>query len=100
MRRRRRIFQSAFDLMARHRAIAGVKIRAARLHALDDRFADLHGGIAKLSFDAVRAVVTRTPFDGLDSGSGNQLQYVASLESDILHSQVTGDVVRHFAERP
>src|SRR6267142_4604719 len=100
MRRRRRILQTALDLMARHRAIACVKVRAARLHALDHRFADLHGSIAKLPLDAVGAIVARTSFDGLDSGSGNQLQYVASLESDILHSPVAGDVVGDFAERP
>src|SRR5579863_3713802 len=99
MRRRRRIVQTAFDLMACHWAIACVKVGAARLHALDDRLADLHGGIAKLPLDAIRAVVARTPLDGLDSGSGYQLQYVASFESDILHSQMTGDMVCDFAER-
>src|ERR1700675_348883 len=47
MSRRRRRVQSAFYLMARHRAIAGIEIGAARLHALHDRLADLHGGVAK-----------------------------------------------------
>src|SRR5258708_30889655 len=86
--------------MARHRAIACVKVRAARLHALDHRFADLHGSIAKLPLDAVGAIVPRTTFDGLDSGSGNQLQSVASLESDSLHSQVAGDAVGDVARGP
>src|ERR1700692_4902289 len=51
MRRRRRI-QSAFYLMAGHRAVAGIEIRAARLNALHDRLADLHGRVAKFAFDA------------------------------------------------
>src|SRR5580658_9945536 len=47
MRGRRRIVQPAFDLMSRHGAIAGVKVGAARLHALEHRLADFHGGVAK-----------------------------------------------------
>src|SRR5208283_468264 len=63
MRRRWRVLQAAFDLMSGHRAIARVKIRAARLDSLHDRPADLHGGVAKLPLDAVGAVVARTALD-------------------------------------
>src|SRR5271163_4415030 len=51
MRRRRRVFQAAFDLMSGHRAIAGVEVRAARLHALHHWSADLHGLVPEFPFD-------------------------------------------------
>src|ERR1700722_14179374 len=98
MRRRRRRVQSAFYLMTRHRAVAGIEIRAAHLNALDDRLADLHGVVAKLALDAIGSVVPRAPFDRFHRGSGYQLQHVARLESDILHPQMTGDVIRDLAE--
>src|SRR5580700_10195869 len=63
--RGRPIAQAAFDLVARHRTIACVKVGAARLHALHDRLADLHGDVAKLPFYAVGAVVTRAALDRL-----------------------------------
>ena len=85
--------------MTRHRAIAGIEICAGRLNALHDRLADLHGGVAKLPLDAVGPIVPRTPFDRFHRGSRNQLQHVACLESDILHPQVAGNVIRDPAER-
>src|ERR1700722_9333912 len=99
MRRRGRGVQAAFDLMSRQGASAGLKVRAARLHTLYDRPADLHGFVPEFPLDPVGPVVTRTAFDGFHGGSRNQLQYVASLESNILDSQMAGHMVRDLAER-
>src|ERR1700733_4323879 len=98
MRRRTLILQAAFDLMSRHRAVARIEVGAGGLHALHDRLADLHGFVAKLALDAVGAIVARTPFDGLHRGSRNQLQDIASLQSDVLYPQMTGHVVGALAE--
>src|SRR5580704_16899085 len=98
MHRRRAVFQTAFDLVAGHRTITRVKVCAALLHPFDDRSADLHGRLAKFSFDPVRPVMARTAFDRFDAGSRNELQDVASLESEILYPQVTGNVIGDFAE--
>jgi hypothetical protein len=99
MRRWYAVRQSAFDLMACHRTIARVKVGAARLHALDDRLADLHRNIAKFPLYAISSVVTGTSLDGLHGGPRNELQYVASLESDVLHAQVARHVVCDLPER-
>src|ERR1700722_16712476 len=86
MGRRRPWVQAAFNLVSRHRTIAGVEVRIACLHALDDRLTNLHRVVAKLSLDAVCTIVTRTPLYWFHGRSGNQLQHVASLEADVLHS--------------
>src|SRR5580692_9608742 len=99
MRRRRLLFQAALDLMAGHRTVACVEVGTARLHPLKYRLADLHGLVAELFLDAVGPVMPRAPLDGLHGGSRNELQYVASLESNVLHAQVTGDVVGDLAQR-
>jgi len=52
-----------------------------------------------IPLDAVGAIVPEHRSMGLDSVR-ESAAYVASLESDILHSQVAGDVVATFAERP
>src|SRR5580700_5165984 len=98
MRWRQSRIQAAFDLVTRHRTIAGIEFGTARLNALNHRLAYFHGCVAKLSLDAVSTVVTRTPFDRLHGGSRNQLQHVASLEPDILHPQMARDMVRDLAE--
>src|SRR5277367_3044355 len=99
MRRGYTVRQAAFDLMAGHRTIARVKIGAACLHSLDDRLADLHRSMTKFPLYAICSVVTGTPFDGLHGGPRNELQYVASLQSDILHAQVASHVVCDLPER-
>src|SRR6185437_15040551 len=98
MRRRDLGHHAAFDLMARHRAIAGIKIGAARLHALYDRFGDLHGRVAKLPLDAVGSVVARASFNRFHGCPRDQLQHVAGLEADVLHPQVAGHMVRDLAQ--
>src|SRR5271165_4050436 len=85
MRRRAPVSQAAFYLVARHRTVARIIIRAARGNALNDRPADLHGGVAKLSFDAIGAVVPRTALDRLDRRLRNELEDVAGLEAHVLH---------------
>src|SRR5580704_430744 len=98
MRGRGAVSQAAFDLMPRHRAIARVEVRPARLNALHDRLADLHGDVAKLALDPVGAIVAGTALDRLHRRTGNQLQHVAGLESDVLHPQMAGHVIRDLAE--
>src|SRR5580704_15441196 len=98
MRRRRAVIEPALDLMSRHGAIAGVEVGAARLHALDHRLADFHGDAAILTLDPVGPVVTRAALDRFHRRSGNELQYVASLETEILHPQVAGHVIGDLAE--
>ena len=93
------IGQAALDLMARHRAIAGVKVRGARLDPLDDGLADLHRGLPEFALHAVGAVVTGASLDGQHGGLRHQLQNVARLETDVLHAQVTGDVVGDLSQR-
>src|SRR5580704_13591685 len=74
--------QPALDLPPRHRTIARVKIRAARLDPLHHGPADLHGSLAKFPLDAVGSVMTRAAFDRLHGGSGHELQDVAGLQAE------------------
>src|SRR5688500_13972458 len=54
---RSRISHPRLDLVAGHRAVAGIEVRAAVDHPADDRPADLHRHVAILALHAVGAVV-------------------------------------------
>src|ERR1700693_5804212 len=90
--------ESAFDLVPGHRAIAAVVVRGGILHTLDHRARDLHRRVTKGALDRISAVVARTALDDLDRGAGHQPQYVARLEADVLHPQMTRNVVADLTE--
>src|SRR6185437_4709424 len=93
------VLEAALDLLAGHRAVARVVLGGSGFDALDHRATDLHGSGAEFLFHAVGAVVPGAALDRLDGGLGDQAQHVAGLEPDVLHAQVTGDVVSDLAER-
>src|SRR5690606_3455427 len=99
MRRGARFLETALDLVARHRAVARVIAGLPCLDSLNDGPADFHRSGPKLLLDGVRAVVTGAPLDDFDRGVRNELEHVARLQADVLHAQVTGNVITHLAER-
>ena len=43
--------------------------------------------------------MARASLDRLHGGAGDELQYLARLEADVLHAQMAGDVIENLAER-
>src|SRR5678815_1004384 len=54
-------------------------------HLLEHRLADLHGIGEVLAFDSPRAIMTGATLHHAHLGSGNHLQHVLRLLTDILH---------------
>ena len=99
MRRLACALEPRLDLPRRHRTVARVVIRPRRRNSAENGPSDLHRDVAVFFLDTVGAVVTRATLDRLDLGAGNEREHVACLETQVLHTQVTGDVVAHLAER-
>src|SRR5512146_113060 len=91
--------ETACDLAAGHGAVARIVLGSGGLDALDDRAADLHRCGAEFLLHAVGAVVSGAALDRLHGGVGDEAQHIPGLQADVLHAQVTGDVIAHLAER-
>src|SRR5690348_9214872 len=81
-----RPLEAAFDLLAGHRAIARVVLRAGGLDALDHGAADLHRGCTEFLLYAVGAVVSGAALDRIDGGVGHEAQQIARFQADVLHA--------------
>src|SRR5580658_8769184 len=90
--------QQALDLVARHGAIAGVVGGRGILHPACHGAANLHRGRAEFLLHGIGAVVTGTALDDVNRGVGHQPQHIAGLQADVLHPQVTGNMVADLAE--
>jgi hypothetical protein len=69
-------------------------IRTGLRDAIDDRSGNFHGYLVELAFHSVGTVVAGTSLDGLNFGTGNEVQNFARLGSDILHALMAGYVIR------
>src|SRR5882762_4631157 len=94
-----RLREAARDLLPRHGAVAGVMIGLRALDPLHHRAPDPDRSGAKLALHTVGAVMPRAALDGVEAGAWHEPHEIARLEPDVLHPQVTGDVVAHLAER-
>ena len=91
--------EPALDLVAGHRAIAGVVVGVRRLHALRipaGRSSSRRRGTRV--FTRIGAVVARAALDHLHGGVRHQPQHIARLQADVLHPQVARHVVADLAE--
>src|SRR6187431_1156527 len=87
----------AVDLMARHRTVARVMIRVGLRDSRNDRLADLYGSSPVFLLHRVGAVVAGATLDHLNRRLGHELEHVARLESNVLHTQMAGHVVTDLA---
>src|SRR5688572_14675568 len=93
-----RIPEPGRDLVPGHGTVAGQPSTGEGGDALRDRAPDLHRRGMELALDRIGAIVAGTALDRRQLRGGDEREQVAGLEADILHAQVTGNLVGEFAE--
>ena len=93
-----RLGAELIDLLAGHGAIAAEPVRFGLLCLPNHRTGDFFRRISEASLYTIGAIVTRTAFYYIDLGVRNKFQNIAGLQANILHTQVTRDLVSHLAK--
>ena len=81
------------NLYAGHGAIAGKVVGLNFINLLDHGSGDLQRFISCLLFHGISTVVPRTSFDCVHFCFGNEVEHIASLVTNILHAQMTSNLV-------
>ena len=93
------IIETPGDLLRGHWTIADEMLRFVFLDTADHRPCDLLRNVMRFFLHSIRAVVTGATLDCMNFRFRNLLQLVTGFEANILHAQMTGDLVGHLAER-
>src|SRR5438552_10740342 len=94
----RGLVDALHDRAAGDRAVGADVVRSILRHLPEYRSADLHRRRIELALHAPGTVVTRTALDCFHRRSGDRLDQLPRPLTDVLHSRMAGDVVRHLAQ--
>src|SRR6266545_6657951 len=93
------LFDALHDRAAGDWAVGADVVRSVLRHLPEYRPADLHRRRIELALHAPGAIVARAALDGVYRRAGDRLDYFPRPLTDVLYPRMTGDVVRHLAQR-